>query len=281
MGVQGDTRVVDVKPMTHIFKAEKGRQFQVNQKTVEVAAGQTVELDLRLTALPVPVEIKKTLPSSVVTYTRSGDSAVHTFTGTHQDLPEGEYTFTARADGYGERVSNEHISWDNVHVIDLTQESALPALGIADWEKGLWSKKGGAFEGKSGGFNIFPKPLSFVQFMVHAQGGKSYAHWLMHYVNEKNYIQCVIDDDGFRAERVTEGKSELLIGKKGVQKSDWYTIRVVARSDGASISLQKGNNNWEPLADVKANGFAETKFGFNVPGGQQLYLASFDARGFR
>jgi hypothetical protein len=207
-------------------------------------------------------------------------TAVHTFTGTHQDLPEGEYTFTARADGYGERVSHEHISWDSNLVIDLKQESALPALGMADWDKGVWTKKGGTFEGKSGGFNIFPKPLSFVQFMVHAQGGKSYAHWLMHYVNEKNYIQYVIDDAGFRAERVTEGNVETLISKKGVPKLDWYAIQIVTRSDGARVSLQRGTN-WEVLGELKETGFAEGKFGFNVPGGQQLYLASFDARGFR
>ena len=278
VGMQGDTRVVDnLKAMAHTFRAEKGKQFQVNQKTVEVAAGQSVDLDLRLTASLVPVEIRKTLPSSVVTYTRAGDPAVRTFTGTHQDLAEGYYTFTAKAEGYGERVANEHISWDNVRVIDLTQELALPTYGIADWK---WTKKDGAFERNGGGIILFPKPLSFVQFLVHAQGGKSYAHWLMRYVNEKNYIQCFIDDDGFRAERITDGKIESLATKKGVPKADWYAIRIVTRSDGANVSLQKGTN-WDPLCDLKVTGFAESKFGFNVPVGQQLHLASFDAQGFR
>lgn len=281
MGTQGDTRVLDnLKPMTHIFRAEKGRQFQAIQKTVELAAGQSVDVDLRLTALAVPVDIRKTLPSSVVTYTRAGDPVVRTFTGTHQDLPEGDYTFTAKAEGYLERVAaNEHISWDSIHVIDLKQEPALPLFGIADWEK-PWTKKGGAFERNGGGVVLFPKPLSFVQFLVHAQGGKSYAHWLMRYVNEKNYIQCVIDDDGFRAERVTDGKIESLATKKGVPKADWYGIRIVTRPDGANVSLQRGAN-WDLLGDLKATGFSDTKFGFNVPNGQQLHLASFDARGFR
>ena len=132
-------------------------------------------------------------------------------------------------------------------MIDLKQEPTLPKYGMADWERAPWTKKNGAFERNGGGIILFPKPLSFVQFMVHAQGGKSYAHWLMHYVNEKNYIQCVIDDDGFRAERVTDGKSESLANKKDVPKSDWYTIRIVTRSDGANISLRKGTttgNHW-------------------------------------
>ena len=171
------------------------------------------------------MDIKKTLPSSVVTYTRVGDAAVHSFAGTHQDLQEGDYTFTAKAEGYLERVANEPISWDNVRVIDLKQDPALPKYAIADWGKGVWTSSANSFERNGGGVVLFPKPLGFVQFSVHAQGGKSYAHWLMRYVNEKNYIRCVIDDDGFRAERVTDGKNELLAEKKGVPKSDWYAIQ--------------------------------------------------------
>ena len=165
-------------------------------------------------------------------------------------------------------------------MIDLKQEPVLASFGMTDWGRGLWASSAGAFERNGGGVILFPIPLSFVQFTVHVQGGKSHAHWLMHYVNEKNYIQCVIDDDGFRAERITDGRSETLAVKKGVPKSDWYTIQILARRDGASISLQKGNT-WEPLGDLKVTGFAESKFGFNVPGGQQLHLAYFEARGFR
>ncbi len=281
LGTQGETRVVDnLKAMAHTFRAEKGKQFRASQKTVEVAAGQSLDLDLRLTALLVPVEIRKTPPDSKVTYTRAGDTAVHTFAGTRQDLSEGDYTFTARADGYSEHVANERISWDDVHVIELKQELALPTFGIADWGKGVWTSSAGAYERNGGGFILFPKPLSFVRLMVHAQGGKSHAHWLMHYVNDKNYIQCAIDDDGFRAERITDGKSEVLLIKKGVPKANWYTIQILTRPDGVNISLQKGSA-WESLGDLRVTGFAESKFGFNVPGGQQLHLAYFDARGFR
>jgi hypothetical protein len=100
-------------------------------------------------------------------------------------------------------------------------------------------------------------------------------------VNEKNYIKCEIGDDGFRAVRISEGKRpEDLAIKKGVPKADWYSIQILIRSDGATLSLQKGAA-WEPLGEVSATGFAETRFGFYIPNGQQLYLAHFDGRGFR
>ena len=161
------------------------------------------------------------------------------------ELPEGNYTFTADANGYLQKVATEHISWDSVHPIDLTQAVAPRAsrwrtgARVSGPERALTSKE-------SRGFILFPKPLSYVQFTIHAQGGKTRAHWLLHYVNEKNYIQCVIDDDGFRAMRISEAKSEVIASKKGVPKSEWYPISIEIRSNGATLSLQKGTaqNRW-------------------------------------
>jgi hypothetical protein len=278
---QEDTRVVrNLKTGTHIFRAQKGKQFQPGQRTIELAPGQNTELDLRLTILPVPIEIKRAPQSSTVTYVRVGDPAVRTFAGTRQDLLEGDYKFTADADGYLQRVVNEHVSWDSVHPIDLTQSPAPPALKIADWGKGVWVEKSTYSERTAAGFILFPKPLSDVQFTIRLQGGKNHAQWFLNYVNDKNHVRCEINDDGFQAVRVFETKaSETLVTKRGVPASQWYTIRIQARSDGASVSLLKGTD-WEPLGDVKASGLSATKFGFFVPEGQQLLMANFSGRSF-
>ena len=68
-----DNRTVPgLKAGPHIFKAEKGNSSELAQKSIEVTAGQTNELDLRLgTVLPVPVDISKTPPDSKVTYIES------------------------------------------------------------------------------------------------------------------------------------------------------------------------------------------------------------------
>jgi serine/threonine-protein kinase len=278
---QEDTRVVrDLKAMSHTFRAQKGKQFQPSQKTIELAPAQSAELDLRLITLPVPVEIKRAPQASTVTYTRIGDPAVRTFAGTRQDLPEGDYKFMADADGYLQRVANEHVSWDSLHPIDLTQSPAPPPLKIADWGKGTWAEKGTYSERTAAGFILFPKPLSYVQFTIHSQGGKNYAQWLLNYVNEKNHVLCEIGDDGFQALRMSEAKGpEIVARKKGVAVSQWYTIRILARSDGATVSLLKGTD-WEVLGDVAATGLAATRFGFYVPAGQQLLMANFSGRSF-
>jgi hypothetical protein len=280
MGViQEDNRTVPgLKAGEHTLRAEKGRQYQPNQKPVELSAGQTSDLDLRLAILPVPVEITKRPADSIVTYTRAGDATVRTVTGTRLELPEGNYTFRADAKGYLQKiVTNEHVSWDSIHPIDLTQAVAPRDFTMADWDKGFWTPKNGSFEGKAGVFILFPKQLSFVQFAVRTQGVKTYAHWILHYVNEKNYIQCIIDDEGFRATRISDAKKDVIATKKGVPKSEWYQISIEIRSDGAILTLLRGGVA-ELLGEIAEPGFGETKFGFYAAPGQQLFLSSFLGR---
>ena len=279
---QEDTRVVgNLKAMLHTFRAEKGRQFQPSQKALELSAGRTADLDLRLTVSPVPVDIKKLPPDSSVTYTRAPDKTVRPFAGTHQDLPEGDYTFTADAKGYLQKVAMEHISWDSGRTIDLTQAAAPPSYKMADWGNGVWMEKTGYSVRDGSGYVLFPNPLGYVQFTVCWQGGKTPAQWLLRYVSEKDYIKCEIGDDGFQAVRVSETKSpEVLASKKGLPKSPWYEIHISLRSDGATISLQTGPKS-ELLGEVAEPGFAGTRFGFYVQNGQHLYLANFFGRSFR
>ena len=61
--------------------------------------------------------------------------------------------------------------------------------------------------------------------------------------------------------------------------SQWYAIRILARSDGATVSLLKGTD-WEVLEELAAAGLAASRFGFFVPEGQQLLMANFSGRSF-
>ena len=86
---QGDTRVGgQPEAMGAHFQGGKRKAVPGERKTIEVAAGQIVDLDLRLTALPVPVEIRKNPPDSRVTYTRVGDPTVRTFSGRVRICPK-------------------------------------------------------------------------------------------------------------------------------------------------------------------------------------------------
>jgi serine/threonine-protein kinase len=275
-----DTRVVgELTPASHTFVSQKGRQFGKNEKTIVLGPGQKAELDLRLSVLPVPVEIKKSPQGATVTYIRDGETTTHPFTGTRQDLPEGRYTFIADANGYLQSTAHETISWDTVHTIDLTQAPDRPPAKIADWGKGIWNDKGSYSERVAAGSAIFPKPLAYVQFTIRLEGGKNHPLWLLNYVNERNLVRCEINDEGFQAVRISDGKDPEILFKKSVAASQWYRIRIQARTDGAKIELSRGAD-WEVLGDIKATNLATTKFGFFVPEGRKLLMSDFTGRSF-
>ncbi len=278
--VPGDTYTIpSLKPGMHTFRAQKGKQFLPNQKTVEIGEGPGSEIDLRLTAAPIPVEIRRTPADSTVTYTRAGDPTPHTFNGSRMDLPEGDYTFTAGAKGYGERVQQIHISWEFAGPLDLTQtaikQAAAQSLTMADWGAGVWAKMDPWYTRKAGGIILFPKPLGTgaVEFTIHWQG-KGRAQWILN-ASDNSYLQCELDDSGFQMFRVVDGKKPAAIGKKKpVAKRASYGIRIEIKPDGVTHKLQT-DSGWETLDSFSDTAPAGGKFGFNILNGQELFLANF------
>ncbi|HEV3332901.1 MAG TPA: protein kinase [Bryobacteraceae bacterium] len=279
-GVTGDTYTArELKPGTHTFRAQKGKQFLPNQKSVDIVAGETSDLDLRLAAASIPVEIKRSPAESVVTYTKAGDPTAHTFTGSRQELPDGDYTFTARAKGFLETVQEIHLSWDFVGPLDLAEspvKTAAPqALTSTDWGKGVWAQIPGWYTRKGGGIIYFPKPLGTgtVEFTIHWQG-KGRAQWILN-ASDDNYLQAELNDDSFQLFRVTGGKKPSAMGKKkSIAKMASYTIRIEVKPDGVTHKLQK-DGNWETIDSLADTVPAGGKFGFNIPNGQELFLANF------
>jgi serine/threonine protein kinase len=279
-GVIGDTYTIrDLKPGTHTFRAQKGKQFRPTQKSVEITAGETSEVDLRLDAAPIPVEIKRSPAESTVTYTRAGDPAVHAFNGNRQDLPEGDYTFTARAKGFLETVQEAHISYDFTGPLDLSESAVKPAapqaLTMADWGKGTWSQTPGWYTRKGGGIIYFPKSLGTgtIEFTIHWQG-KGHALWILNGTDD-SYLQFELNDDSFQVFRSTGGKKPSALGKKKpIAKMGVYSIRIEVKPDSITHKLQK-DNVWETIDTTMDTAPAGGKFGFDILNGQELFLANF------
>ena len=265
---------------THTFRAVKTRFLPIS-RTVELPEGESVEVDLRLAPAPVPVEIRKNPQDSTVTYTRVGDPALHPLSGNKVELPEGDYRFNATAKGYLERNANVHISWDSPMSIDVTQEAAKqtdapPSFTIKDWEPGIWRAVDTHFARNVRGTVLFPKSLGTgsVQFAIRSEGRKGNPQWLLHYMNDKNYLLCELDDHFFQITRVSEGNRSEPLTKKPVSKSDWYFIRVEVEPDRIIHKLQK-NGAFELLDTLPGSGLNQGRFGFIIANGQQISIANF------
>jgi hypothetical protein len=276
----------NLKPGPHTFKAQKGKQFLPNEITTDVPLAEP--LDLQLAAAPVTVQIRKYPPDSTVTYTRPGDSRIHAFGGTSQALPEGDYTFTARANGYRDKVVPVHIPGES-NTLDLTLvredvvPAAPPALTIADWGSGVWTHENDWYQRKLAGPVIFPKPFGtgLIHFSIHWDGGarllgKGHVQWVLNYLDTQNYLLCELDDAGFQVDSVTQGQKPKVTAKKTpVVKQPSYTIQIHVGHDGITQELREGTS-WKLLSTVPITAAAKGKFGFLIPAGQTLFLANFN-----
>jgi hypothetical protein len=279
----------NLKPGTHTIKAQKGKQFLPSEIKIEVTERQVVEpLDLQLAAAPVTVQIRKNPQDSTVTYTRPGDSRIHAFGGTSQALPEGEYTFTARANGYKDKVLPVHITPESTP-LDLTQAredmvpAAPPPLTIVDWGSGVWTHENDWYQRKVAGPVILPKAFGtgLIHFSIHWDRGarllgKGHVQWVLNYLDMQNYLLCELDDAGFQVDSVIQGQKPKVTAKKTpVVKQSAYTIRIHVRQDGITQEVLE-ESNWKLLSTVPITAAAKGKFGFLIPAGQTLFLANFN-----
>jgi hypothetical protein len=279
---------VKVWPGEHTFRAQK-RQYTPNEKTVQVSDRQPTDaIDLPLSLAPVTVKFKRNPPDSSVTYMKTGDIRGYAVTGTSQTLPEGDYTFLARAKGYKERKSTLHISADN-DTVDLTQElddtitvvSPSPAK-MPDWGVGIWKYENGWFSRKIGGQLLFPKPLGSgtIQFSIRQAGAarstKGRIQWVLNYVDDKrDYVVCDLDEESFQVEVITPGqKSSAALSRVPLLKTESYTIQILAGQDGIIHQLRDAEG-WKNLVSIPAAPVSNGKFGFRISSGQTLFLANF------
>jgi serine/threonine-protein kinase len=280
-----------VAPGKHTVEARlKG--FKPRQETVELVAGKDLRvIDLRLERNPGAVEITRHPAESAVTYVRAGESTPHVFNGNRQTLPDGDYTFMARAAGYDDKTVTMHVAADGNYEVDLRQTAtkrgpvrAAPSVTMDDWGKGVWTQDtpDDWYQRHGGGYVLFPKPLGAgaLQFSVSWEGGggilrKSRAQWVVNYADEKNHLLCELDEEGFQITQVTDGKRTKLTPKKiPVPRARRYTIRVEVRPDSIVHRVQKGSG-WDLLETTRGSGLATGKFGFLIPSGQDLYLMNF------
>ena len=290
---EGIFTALNVTPGKHTFRSQKGKQFQPGEKTIEVTEQPPVEpIDLQLAAALVTVQIRKNPPDSTVTYTRNGDSGIHAFSGTSQALLEGDYTFTARAVGYKDKVLPVHVPAES-NPLDLTQvregtvQAAPAMLTIDDWGSGIWTKEEGWYQRKLPGPVILPKAIGtgLIHFSVHWEGGsrfgKGHVQWVLNYLDSKNHLLCELDDTGFQVESISQGQKPKGAAKRTpVARQPSYTIRIRVKQDGITQELQDGAS-WKLLSAVPITPVPNGRFGFLIPAGQTLFLANFSVQSDR
>ncbi|MGO9256884.1 MAG: protein kinase domain-containing protein [Bryobacteraceae bacterium] len=282
----GSFTASSVPPGEHSIELRKDA-YKPRKIEKRFEASQTLQLaaaDISLEKLPGTLKLNITPAEAQITVARLGE-APRPVTDAILNLPDGTYTLSASAANYQEKTYTVSlVSGDN-----KTLDISLPPLakpapkalggGMADWDSpGAWKLENDWYVRKGGDF-IGYKPAStngtFV-FTIEQRHGKR-LQWEAARTDSRNYVLFQIDKKTFYRAQVVNGKETQL--KKiplPAQKQSAYTIEMDIANGSIVNRLQDGSNwivldSWEEPNRAFGNG----KFGFYIPGGDEVGLSNF------
>ena len=277
--VQGDgtLNVSTISPGDHVVELRSDR-FKPKQFKKHFAVGTAVVLtsaDTSMEAAPGELKVTFSPADAQVTLTQAGETPVKVTSGNPVSLPAGTYTLSARmADGFV-RAAPVDLAAGQSRNIDL----ALAADGMSKWEDpSSWKQENGNFVRKGGDYVLYGVSPTAGTFVFSAMLTKGHRlQWVVNYTDPNNYDLFQIDDNNFYRTDIRKGQkvSDAKIPHKGEKKS-FRSIQI--RVSSAEIThLIKQGESWVVLDRWTQPGtnLSSGHFGFYLPGGDQVSLASF------
>jgi serine/threonine protein kinase len=273
----GTLSVATVNPGDHVIELRKDR-FKPRQIKKRFVAGATVSLeaaDVALEGAPGELRIIYAPADAVVTVAKAGEAATKVTSGTPLNLPAGSYTLTARtADGLSRTTTLEVVAGQS-----KTINFPLAPSGMTKWDDpGSWAQENGAFVHKGGDFvlyDVFPTSGTFVFSAMLLKGHR--LQWVLNYSDPSNYDLFQMDDKYFYRSVMRNGEKsdDQKIPHKGDKKS-YRTLQIHVEPNQITHQIKQGDA-WVVLDKLTANGSNLTrgKFGFYIPGGDQVALSNF------
>lgn len=272
----GTLTLATIAPGDHVIELRKDR-FKPRQLHKHFVAGAAVALagaETALEAAPGEVRINFTPADAQVTLSRNSEAPTKVVSGTPLTLAVGTYTLTARSADNIVRTSTLHLSPGQSRNLDLS----LAPDGMAKWlDPSGWKQEGGVFTRKGGDYVLYSAAPAGT-FVFSAMLNKGHRlQWVVHYTDANNYDLFQIDDNNFYRTDIRNGvkTAELKLPHKGDKKS-FRTLQIRVTPGEIVHSIKTGEawfvlDRWSLAgADLSAG-----RFGFYIPGADQVSLASF------
>jgi hypothetical protein len=215
--------------------------------------------------------------------------------GPSLELEEGQYVFSASAPGHGDGSQTVTVAAGrplNI-VVNLTPKSgpAAKVVGPAKMEEWAaasgWKPDSDWFVHRGGGLVLYPTIPSAGTIVFTARReagafGKGRIQWVAGCVdNKSDYVLFGIDKKNFHRQEMAGGKkvkdSEKTEPLKGAAvKELQFSIKIDISADSVVTSVQQGSD-WAIVDKWPASGLnpANGKFGFYLPGTDELYISNF------
>jgi serine/threonine protein kinase len=256
-------------------------QYKTKRLTRRFVAGETVQLlpaDVALEAALGVLHLNLAPPDSQVTIARAGEAQARGVTETTLSLPEGTYTLVAKAANYSPRTVTLQLEAGETKNVDLRLSRESKA-GMGDWENPeSWARDGNWFVRRGGNLELFrvTPTAGRVVFTAMLRKGRR-LQWVVGLTDERNYVLLQMDRKFFYRNEVRNGSvHELLKTPLKLDQKGYATIQVKI-SPTSLVHEAYDGKNWIPLdswTDVTHN-FAAGKFGFLVPGGDEVAVSNF------
>ena len=276
----GTLSVSTVNPGDHSIELRNER-FKPRQIKKHFEAGGTISLtaaDAALEAAPSELKITFTPPDANVAIVK-GNLLKTVSSGVPLSLAPGTYTLTARTAERFTRSSTLEVIAGQSKSLDLS----LAPSGMSKWDDpGAWKHEGDSFIHKGGDFVLYGVAPASGTFIFSAMLVKGHLlQWVLNYHDPKNYVLFQIDDNNFYRAVIRNGEKtdEIKVPDKADKKS-FRTLLIRVSPTEIMHQIKHGDSvtvldRWtQPAADVSVG-----KFGFYIPGNDEVALSSFSHYG--
>jgi tetratricopeptide (TPR) repeat protein len=272
----GTLAVSTVNPGDHTVELRKER-FTPRQHKEHFIAGADVSLaaaDAALEAAPGELKINFAPADARVALVR-GDLLTMVSSGAPLKLVPGTYTLTARTADKFTRSSTLEVIAGQSRTLDLS----LAPNGLSKWDDpGAWKQEKDSFVRKGGDFVLYSVVPASGTFVFSAMPAKGHLlQWVLNYTDPKNYVLFQMDDNNFYRTIIRNGQKtdEIKVPYKSDKKSFRALHIRVSRTE--IVHEVRDGNSWTVIDRWSTPGadLAQGKFGFYIPGNDQVSLSSF------
>jgi hypothetical protein len=269
--------VATISPGDHTVELRKDR-YKSKQLKKHFAVGTPVSLaatDTVLEVAPGELKINFTPADAIVTLSKGSEVPIKVASGNAMNLAAGSYNLNARTTDNFIRSTTIEITAGQSKNLDLS----LAADGMTKFDDAAgWKQEKGSFIHKGGDFVMYglsPASGTFVFSAMLTKGRR--LQWILNCTDVNNYVLFQMDDNNFYRTVVQNGQKgeEVKIPHKNEKKA-FRTLMVRVGPNEILHQIRQGDS-WVVLDRFSGTGgnLNTGKFGFYIPGNDQVALANF------